>query len=183
MIFLVMNTLYFGTILIASLLLQFYHPFPLELSKHDYVLDRRADGVGLVFLVADIFFFNLFLSAFLFITLSGVAFFVLPVFSLLVRGTLWGLLLNQQPTSMFLASLPTLVLEGEGYVIASVSGIILGLSWLKPKWVFRGKEFSRSEGLKAALKESAYLYFFVATLLLTAAIVEAATIIWLMPTF
>jgi hypothetical protein len=75
--------------------------------------------------------------------------------------------------------LPTILLEGEGYVSAGATGVILGLSWLRPSWI--GQEgISRRESLKRAMKECAYLYVLVALLLLAAALVETLTL-YIMP--
>jgi hypothetical protein len=123
-----------------------------------------------------IFLFSLFVSGLLLTTLTGLVFFILPVVILVLRATLWGAILNQLPTPLFLASLPTLVLEGEGYVVASVAGIGLGLAWLKPGWMYEGEGFSRLEAFKAALREALYLYVWVGMFLLVSALVEAMTI-------
>lgn len=69
-----------------------------------------------------------------------------------------------------------LIFEGEGYVMASVAGINLGLSWLKPRWIYGEGSLSKLEALKKAFKECAHLYIFVAILLLTAALIEAVII-------
>ena len=133
----------------------------------------------LLVLMVAIFLFNLVLSGFIFVTLSGLAFFAVPVGVLGVRATLWGVLLNPLSTPHFLAVFPTLILEGEGYVLASVAGIDFGLSWLKPAWVYGGEGLSRVEALKKASKECLRVYVLVATLLLVAAITETATIVLL----
>ncbi|MGQ9459968.1 MAG: stage II sporulation protein M [Candidatus Bathyarchaeaceae archaeon] len=109
-------------------------------------------------LVLDIFFFNLVLSGFVLVTLSGLAFFVLPLVFLFVRAFLWGVLLNGLSTSMFLAAFPTLILEGEGYVLAALAGINLGMSWFKPKRVYGEEELSRIESVKMALKDCLRIY-------------------------
>ena len=79
--------------------------------------------------------------------------------------------------SGFLAALPTLALEGEGYVLAALAGVNLGLAWLKPKWAYRGEDLSRSEAVNKALKECARIYVFVAVFLFVAAVVETITLI------
>jgi len=72
--------------------------------------------------------------------------------------------------------MPTLVIEGEGHTLAALAGINLGLSWLKPKWAYKGEGLSRSEAVRRALKDCMYTYVLVAILLFVAAVVEAATI-------
>ena len=173
-IFVVLNWLFFGFIVLGALLLQFgvvgvyYWPlgetFPVE--------------VGNVFLmVGFIFVFNLILSGFLVVTLTGLAFFGLPVFFISFRAFLWGLLLNELSTPLFLAILPVLILEGEGYVLGALAGVNLGLSWLKPSWAYRSENLSRLEAFKKALKDSARIYILVAAVLFVAAIVETLALV------
>jgi hypothetical protein len=168
-----MNALFFGSILVAALLTQALYLPLYEWSTGDGFLPMNA---GLPMMIVSIFLFNLIVGAFIFVTLSGLVFFIFPVIVLLIRAMLWGTLLNQVPTPMFLIAFPTLILEGEGYVIASIAGVNLGLSWLKPGWVYTGESLSRLKTLKKALKECAYAYFLVTIFLLVAAIVEALTI-------
>ncbi len=133
-------------------------------------------GVDWPIMLAVIFLFNLALSGFLVVTLPGLVFFPLSAATLVYRAFLWGLLLSHLPTPLFLAVLPTLILEGEAYVFAGVAGVVLGLSWLKPGWAYE-KGVSRSEAFKRALRECGRLYLVVAIVLLVAAIVETATIV------
>jgi len=171
-----LNWLFFGFIVVGALLgqagvvqvytlLPFSEVFPIEVGSA-------------LLMVGFIFVFNLVLSGFLFLTLSGLAFFVLPLGLLSLRGLLWGVLFGGVSTPVFLVALPTLILEGEGYVLAALAGVYLGLSWLKPKWAYRGEDLSRLEGVKRALKDGARVYVFVVLLLLVAAVVETATLIF-----
>lgn len=130
---------------------------------------------GLPMLTINIFLFNLVVSSLLLITLPGLVFFALPAIILLIKGVMWGILLNQLPTSLFLLAIPVFMFEGEGYVIASIAGINMGLSWLKPRWTYEGS-LSRREALKKALMDCVCLYFFVIILILAAAIIEAVII-------
>lgn len=57
-----------------------------------------------------IFLFNLVLSGFLLVTLTGVGFFVLPLAFLSFRAFLWGMLLNELSTPMFLVVFQRLIL-------------------------------------------------------------------------
>ena len=125
-----------------------------------------------------IFLFNLALSGFLLLTASGVAFFGLPIFFLLLRAFLWGVFLAGLPMPLFLFVFPTVILEGVGYVLAGVAGLGLGVSWFKPKWMFKGKSLSRLEAFKKAVRECMYIYVLVVIFLLVAAIVETATLVF-----
>jgi hypothetical protein len=129
-----------------------------------------------------IFAANLFLSAFVVVTLSGALFFPLSFIFLMYRAASWGLLVYQMPSWLFLISLPVLVFEGEAYVIAAVAGTLLGISWVRPR-VLHHDELTRKGSLKMILKECFALYWIVTGLLLAAATIETAIIIMLSQTF
>jgi hypothetical protein len=126
--------------------------------------------------VMSIFLFNLVVSAFLVISVPGFLFFPSSSGLIFFRGLLWGLLLYSQRTWVVLVVMPTLVLEGTGYALASVAGTIVGASWLKTKWVYGQENLTRSEALEKALKECLTLYVFVAMILFIAAAIETATL-------
>jgi hypothetical protein len=172
--FLVLNVLFFGFVLAGALLAQFPGIIVYELpaSENVFVL-----SVHPLLLVVEIFLFNLFVSGFLLTTLSGLVFFVLPLSVVLWRALLWGSMIALLPSPEFFWALDTFVLEGEAYVIAALAGVILGLSWLKPDWVFRGEKSSRREAVKKAFGECVRLYVLVAILLLVSAVVETVTIV------
>lgn len=169
-----LNWLFFGFIIFGGLLEQsgvvevYYWPFgeifPVE--------------VGNAFLtVGFIFISNLILSSFVLVTLTGLAFFGLPLFFISFRAFLWGMLLNGLSTPLFLAALPIVLLEGEGYVLAALAGVNLGLSWLKPSWAYRCEDLSRLEAFKRALKDCARIYVLIAAVLLVAAVVETLMLV------
>lgn len=171
-----MNLMFFGSMLVPGFFVR-YPPLIEEPITEDMAGRIKALlAYGPLLLAVYIFVVNIFLSAFLVVTLSGLPFFALPAFFLAWRGYIWGTLLTHVPTPIFLLALPTMVLEGEAYVVAAVAGMNLGLSWLKPKWVYRDGEISRSDALKLAFKECAYTYVLVALLLTVAAVVEVITI-------
>lgn len=170
--FALINAVYFGAVVVGGFLAQYtslFQPVP---------SDGSVLGVSSVsaWLMVDVFVWNFFLSAFLLLTLAGVVFFVLPFGMLVFRGLLWGVMLNFLSTDRFFVVLPTIFLEGEGYVIAAVAGVVLGLSWLMPKLVYAGKDFSRRKSFREALGEAKRLLVLVAVLLSLAAIVETVTI-------
>lgn len=176
LVFAVMNAFYFCSIFVAALFVQFRFPPPYEGTPVE--VPEFLVGVDWPIMVVGICLFNLALSSFLVVTLPGLVFFPFSAAALLYRGFLWGVLLSQLPTSWFLATLPTVVLEGEGYVMASIAGVTLGLSWLKPDWMFKGEGLCRVEALRKALRECVRIYTVVAMVLLAAAIVETATIMY-----
>jgi hypothetical protein len=175
LLFVVMNTLYFGSITVGAFIAQFQ-----SLPFYEWT---PSEGVfvgewGLQVMILVIFLSNLVVSSFFLVTLTGMIFFALSVVVLLVRAVIWGALLNQLPAPQFFLAFPTLVLEGEGYVLASVVGVVLGLSWLKPGWIYSGEGFSRWEAFKMAWKDCMRLYVLVMLLLFLGAVVEAVTIAW-----
>lgn len=171
------NTLFFGALLIFGLLAQVWHLPPGVWLVGEVPFSFEENSLLVIAVV--IFFSNLIFSAFVLVTLTGVVFFPSSVVVLLMRAAWWGFLLIQLPTPQFLFALPTLVLEGEGYVLASIAGITLGLSWLKPDFAYRGEKLSRLGAFKKAMKECARLYILVAMLLLVAAVVETITLVLL----
>jgi len=177
-VFALFNLLFFGSVLAVVFLAEFMFPSPLY-----GVWSPNVPGVFLVgswpVMVFGIFLFNLCVSAFAVVTLPGMVFFPLSTFFLLFRAVLWGLLLYALPVWPFVSVLPTVVLEGEAYVFAAVVGTVVGVSWVKPTWLFRDEGLSRVDALKRALKEGLKGYVFVAVLLFLAAVVETATIMFL----
>lgn len=170
----VLNWLFFGLVVVGSLLAQGGYFGGFEWPVGEEISQLEVDNPAVM--ITTIFLSNLVLSGFVLVTLSGFAFFVLPVLILSVRGLLWGVLLNGLPAPWFLLAFPTLILEGEGYVFAGVAGVNLGLSWLKPKWAYKGQDLSRLESVMRALKDCVRIYVLVAVFLFMAAVVETATI-------
>ena len=164
-LFTLLNAIFFGGIFASAMA-----------TSGTYLSSDERSVVGDVAAAfLSIFVSNLVVSGFLLLTVPGLLLFAAPIGVLVWRATLWGTLLNGLSTPAFLAALPTVLLEGEGYVFAGASGIILGLSWLRPSWIEQGA-ISRQESLKRAMKECAYLYVLVALLLLAAALVETLTL-------
>jgi len=172
----VFNWLFFGFLIIGAFLSSFGLVRVVPWPFGDALVYEQGNAL---FAFLRIFLFNLFFSGFLLLTASGALFFVLPVCFLLFRAFLWGALFSGLPSPSFLFVLPTLILEGEGYVLAAVAGLELGLSWVKPRWMFGEESLSGVEAFEKALRECAYFYVFVVLLLLATAIVETATLILL----
>jgi uncharacterized membrane protein SpoIIM required for sporulation len=170
-----LNSLFFVVVLVSALVASFvFVPPPLE--EGVAWVPKGLFGGNWVLTFLFIFFSNLVLSAFLFVTLPGLGFFGLSAVLLSYRGVVWGFLLAFTPTFQFLAALPTIVVEGEAYVLAAVAGTALGLSWLKPNWAFRMENVSRKEALEKAFRECVCLYVWVVVVLFVAALVETLTL-------
>ena len=170
-----MNLCFFGTALVTALVSSFLLPPQLyEPSNPQFPVEPAS--IDFPVLLVVIFLFNLIVSSFLVVTLPGFVLFPLSVAFLVYRGFVWGVLIFASPAWIFLIALPTLILEGEGYAFAATAGALVGISWIKPKWIYQVEGESRTEFMKRALRESALLYVFVIALLFVAAVVEAATL-------
>lgn len=171
-----MSAAFFSCFLIVVLLSDFLFVPSLNVS-----LSGNPFGLSFVsdfpLSILEIFLFNLALSAFVVVTLSGFTFFPLSIGFLFFRATVWGLLVHGLTTAMFLVSIPTLILEGEAYALAAVAGTIVGASWLMPKRLYRQEDITRTQAFREALKESLRLYVLVIVLLLVAATAEAVTLL------
>jgi hypothetical protein len=165
------NALFFSVIAIVDLTEVLFSSPGVYYGQSVYVLPQFLYGsLPLMFLF--IFSFNLAVSAFAFVTLPGFLFFPLSSALLTFRAVLWGLIVYPLPMNLFLQVLPTLILEGEAYVIAAGVGTVVGYSWLR-----RTKDKPRTEAFRSAVRVGASAYVFVVLFLLAAAIVESATII------
>ncbi len=172
-----LNLLFFGSVLVGALLAQNPYLAVYELPLSDSFFLSLMDNAFL--LAVGIFFFNLVVSGFLLTTLSGLAFFGLPLLVLVWRALLWGVLIARLPSPQFFVALPTFILEGEAYVIAATAGVLLGLSWLKPTWVNRGEKSTRRMALRATWIECVQLYLWIVLFLIVGAVVEAFTLVYL----
>ena len=168
-----LNLAFFGCVLAGAMVFDLLYPSP-PLTDSSPPFPQQATG-NVVYVVLFIFLFNLAVSGFAVVTLTGFAFFPLSTAFLVYRALLWGLLLHGQPSWLFLAALPTLVLEGEAYVLAAVAGTVVGVSWVKPTWL-HGEVSGRMKALRQCLKECLCMYLIVAVLLLVAATLEAVTL-------
>jgi hypothetical protein len=174
----IFNVAFFCSIFIAVLIAQFVFPPPVYLDKplpESWIVFGNEWYTVFLGILAS----NLVLSAFVMVTLSGLLFFPLSAFFLMFRAVLWGLLLYSLPSWVFLVVLPTVVVEGEAYVVAAVVGTVTGLSWVKPDWMFKNEKLSRWGTLKVALREGLYLYAVVVLLLFAAAIIETVTMMYI----
>jgi hypothetical protein len=171
--FVVFNVLFFGAVFVSALTVSLLFPPPLGGGAAVF---SGFFGYSWVLTLLVVFVFNLVWSAFLVVTLPGLVFFGLSLALLLYRAVMWGLLLAFVSSYQFLAALPTVILEGEAYVIAGVAGFVLGLSWLKPKWMFKGEGLLRKDALIRGFRECFRLYVLVGLILFVAAIAETVAL-------
>jgi hypothetical protein len=180
-----LNFLFFGCVFLVALAAQFVLPPPLYSGEWSPNVPSFLLVHGWAFMILGIFVFNLVVSSFIVVSLPGFVFFPLSVGFLGFRGFLWGLLIFASPNWLFLLSLPTLVLEGEAYVLACVGGSMVGVSWIKPAMLygkdvsFGSEDLSRTGALRQSLKECGKVYVFVLFLLLAAAVVETAMMVYI----
>ncbi|MEM2118127.1 MAG: stage II sporulation protein M [Candidatus Bathyarchaeia archaeon] len=174
-LFVLFNCLFFGCVFVAALFAQFVFSPSLFLGWSPRVPEVFVwSGTFLFF---GIFLFNLVVAAFVFVTLPGFVFFPLSVVALLFRAVLWGLLVYDAPSWVFLAALPVIIFEGEAYVVAALAGTVVGVSWFKLKWVCADEELSRVEAFKKGFAKCLRLYVVVGLLLFVAAIVETVMLL------
>ena len=134
------------------------------------------------------FVVNLFMGTVLVITLPSM---VIPFSGLLmgvVRAIMWGLLLSPAAPELRLAMIPhsvTLILEGQGYILALLAVYAHGKAFLFPRSVGVEAQGSGVErvarlalgGYWAGVKHTARLYVLVVIVLAVAAIYEALEVI------
>jgi len=173
-LFVLLNWLFFVTMLLAPFFISNHY-----VESEDGFFNSSLVRDNALLMVLNIFLFNLLVSAFALMTLTGFLFFAISGVFFLVRAWFWGALLNGLSTMHLLIVLPTLILEGEGYVLAALAGIDVGLSWLRPQSVFKEEGLSRRDAFKRALMECGYIYVLVVFFLFVAAIVETITLIFL----
>lgn len=172
-----MNLIFFGCVFVVFFLSDYlFAPSPFSEVLSPFPPTFFGEGF---FIVLGIFLFNLFVSSLIVVTLPGFVFFPLSPALLIFRGFIWGVLLHYQPTWMLLVAMPTLVLEGEAYALAAVAGTVGGFSWIKPARLYCEEDLGRTAAFTKALRECVVIYFFVCVLLLLAAIVETATLVFI----
>ena len=98
-----------------------------------------------------------------------------------LRAVLWGLLLAPTTPELRLAMIPhfgTLLLEGQGYILAILAAWVLGRAFVSPASVGAS---SWLQGYGIGLKKALLLYVLVALVLAVAALYEALEVIYLVP--
>ncbi|MBM3135284.1 MAG: hypothetical protein FJZ89_08415 [Chloroflexi bacterium] len=179
--YIILNVVYYGLVVIFMVVAAFNQPL------QDSLLEGAGDAftsgplslVGSAYINAEVFLaialtfvVNLVLGSFIEITLPAA---IIPFSGLLVgiyRAVLWGLLLSPAHPDLRLAMIPhsiTLLLEGQGYILAMLAAYVQGRSFLWPKTV--GLERHR-DGYLAGLKLTGKLYLLVILVLAVAAVYE-----------
>ena len=171
----VLNLLFFSTVTVTLFIAGLTMQPSLANSDWEPSGSQLLPFGGWLGMMLGIFIFNLIVSSLVFISLPGFIFFPLSGALLLYRAILGGFLLYTFPLRIFLMALPTVVLEGEAYVLAASGGTLVGMSWVKPVWTNRAQS-SRLEALRTMLKEFMRIYLTLAILLFAAAIAETVVI-------
>jgi hypothetical protein len=171
-----MNFIFFPSVVIGATVAQYIFYNEVYFVQSTPILGFTLEN-GWAPLLLNIFISNLVFSAVIFVTLPGFVFFPLPAGILVFRAVSWGSFIYNLPLRGFLATLPVITLEGEGYVLAAVAGTVAGASWVKPALAYGEEDFSRGEALRMSMKECLRVYFLLALMLFAGAIVETATIV------
>ncbi len=128
------------------------------------------------------FLVNLFLGSFVGITLISL---VIPFGGILmgcVRAVLWGILLAPASPELAWVMIPhslTLILEGQGYILAMFAAYLQWKGVIWPKSVGQEK---RLRAYLTGMKKTAYIYILVTLVLAVSAIYEAFEVIYIVGT-
>lgn len=165
--------------LLMGTVLDAFQSGPLSSVLEAYSGGQVVQAVALTFAV------NLFLGSLVSIALPSL---VIPFGGFLVaalRATMWGLLFapTSAPTSIASAGAGLLVallllLEGQGYVLATLAAYAQGRAFLAPKQVGAA---SHAQGYWIGVKQALRIYLLVALVLIVAAIYEVSIAVWLLP--
>lgn len=144
---------------------------PLSFVGQSYLNARIFTAIASTFLV------NLLIGSFGTITLPSL---VIPFSGLLVglyRAVLWGLLLSPAHPDLRLVMIPhslTLLLEGQGYILAILAAYLQGRAFLWPKTV---NAETHLKGYWEGLKKTGKIYTLVTLILVIAAIYEVIEVV------
>ena len=194
-VYIIINVLYYGIVAIAMVYVTFnphlqealfelvgqaFTQGPLTAVGEAYGGGQVMAAIGLTFVV------NLLVGSFIYITLPSLFIPFLGLVMGVVRAILWGLLLSPSSPDLRMAMIPhslTLILEGQGYIIALLAAYVHGKSFLMPR-----RSGVEADGLRAylqgyllGLKQTAWLYLLIVLVLAVAAIYEALEVIFLVP--
>jgi len=181
------NVGYYGLVLVAMLYVALINPAMQERLLGE-VQSALTEGplatVGGVYLGGNVvgaavltFLANLLVGAMVTITLPSL---IVPFAGIAMgayRAVLWGLLLAPTTSQLALVMIPhslTLILEGQGYILALLASYVHGMAFLRPQTV--GVQGHRQGYLEGA-KRTGRLYVLVAIVLAVAAVYEAVEVI------
>jgi hypothetical protein len=178
-IYLILNLFFYGLMVICVVYMS-YHPELARMWQHNglagirdnwlapvyqaYAVDRNIPLAALLTFVV-----NLVVGSGLMLSLPSL---VIPFSGLLVmiiRFASWGVLFAPAQILRF-AALGTLLLEGQGYILASMAIVLQGSRMVRPKHYGFA---SLKDAYMAGLKLTAHLYVLVTIVLLVAALFES----------
>lgn len=185
--YLALNAMYYGLVGLAMVYVALINPSLQEQLLGD-VEQALTEGplatVGGAYLSGNVFvaavltfLVNLFAGSLLYVTLPSliVPFAGIPLGA--YRAVLWGLLLAPTTRELALVMIPhslTLLLEGQGYVLAIFAAYVHGRAFLWPRSMGLS---SHRAGYVAGLKMTARVYVLVVMLLAAAAVYEALEVV------
>jgi len=188
--YLVLNVCYYATVGIAMLAVTSYPEVQqmltesvLEAFSQGTMADVAAAYAGgnVVQAMVLTFLANFFLGSFVVLMLPSMLVPFAGVGMGAVRAVLWGLLLAPTTPELRMAMIPhmgTLVLEGQGYILAILAAFVLGRAFVSPSSVGATRWL---QGYGIGLKQALTLYILVAAVLAVSAIYEALEVIYLVP--
>ncbi len=192
--YITINILYYGIMLLAMLVPVAFPSVQEELNKtiaqsfNQGMMSSVAGAYssGNVFAAALVtFLVNLLLGTLVVITVPSTFIPFFGIFMGLFRATLWGLLFSPAHSQIGWALLPhsiTILIEGQGYIIAMFAAYLLWRSCLLPKTAGIQTQGVGAyiEGYIAGLRQTGLLYILVSLVLLVAAVYEAIEVIAMM---
>ena len=188
--YIVLNIIYYGLVVCGMIYVTFDPSLQQSLSEpvlHAFTEGPlsavgSAYGGGKVLLAMVLTFtVNLILGTFVVITIPSL---LIPFSGLLVgalRAVLWGLLLSPTTPELAKAMIPhslTLVIEGQGYILALLAVYIHGKAFLWPRTVGAA---THGQGYRVGVNRSTQVYLLVVLLLAVAAVYEALEVIFIVP--
>jgi hypothetical protein len=181
------NCGYYGLVLVAMLYVALVNPALQEQLLSD-VQSALTEGplatVGGLYLGGNVvaaalltFLVNLLVGAILTITVPSL---IVPFAGIALgvyRAVLWGLLLAPTTRELALVMIPhslTLILEGQGYILALLASYVHGMAFLRPQSV---GVVGHRQGYLNGAKLTGRLYVLVVIVLAVAAVYEAVEVI------
>jgi len=185
-----LNFLYYGLVAVSMIYVSF-HPEIQEALLGEVTVEfptlfpsvveaYRSGNFPLA--AALTFSINLVLGSFVYITLPSLIIPFSGVATGAIRAVAWGLLLAPTSPELTRAMIPhslTLILEGQGYVLAMFAAYVHWKGVFRPRSI--GEE-KRTRAYVAGMKKTAHTYLLIALVLAVSAIYEAFEVIYLLGT-